>query len=108
MSGANYAVFGFGAAAYPNWHLEIFRVWRVRVSYVIITAWFYEVFQYWRQTGWDKIQSAVWPNSTIYLRVVLLIRYQADGHLIGITSGLFGGFLFRRFSKSPLPLYVMK
>jgi hypothetical protein len=62
MSGANYAVLGFGATAYPNWYINVFRVWPVRMSYVVIFAWLFEAFQYWRHTGWEKIQSAVLLN----------------------------------------------
>ena len=62
MSGANYAVLGFGATAYPNWYINVFRVWPVRMSHVVIFAWLFEAFQYWRHTGWEKIQSAVRLN----------------------------------------------
>jgi membrane associated rhomboid family serine protease len=59
MSGGIYAVLGFGGAAYPHWYVDIFHVWPVKISYVVIFAWLFEAFQYWRHTGWEKIQSSV-------------------------------------------------
>jgi Rhomboid family len=66
MSGGNYAVLGFGAAAYPHWYVDVFRVWPVKISYVVIFAWVLEAFQYWRHTGWEKIQSSVQIISLLF------------------------------------------
>jgi membrane associated rhomboid family serine protease len=59
MSGANYAMMGFGTTAWPNWFISVFGVWRIRVGHLVIGAWLFEAFQYWRQEGWEKIQSSV-------------------------------------------------
>ena len=59
MSGANYAMMGFGVTAWPNWFISVFGVGSIRVSHLVIVAWLWEAFQYWRQEGWEKIQSAV-------------------------------------------------
>lgn len=59
MSAANYAMMGFGTTAWPNWFISVFGVWSIRVGHIVIAAWVWEAFEYWRQEGWEKIQSAV-------------------------------------------------
>jgi Rhomboid family len=59
MSGANHALMGFGATAVPNWFVTVMGVWNIRVGHIVIGAWLWEAFQYWRQEGWEKIQSLV-------------------------------------------------
>jgi hypothetical protein len=59
MSAANLGVLGFAAAVRPNWVFKVYGVVPVRVSWVVVGAWLFEAVQYWRGTGWDKIQSAV-------------------------------------------------
>jgi hypothetical protein len=62
MSAANLSLLGFAAAVYPKWVIQLYGVIPVKISYVIIGAWVVEVFRYWKQEGWEKIQSSVWPS----------------------------------------------
>ena len=59
MSAANLSLLGFAAAVYPKWVAQLYGVIPVKISYVIIGAWVVEAFRYWKQEGWDKIQSSV-------------------------------------------------
>jgi hypothetical protein len=93
-------VLGFGASAYPHWYFQVFGVWPVRISYVVVFAWLYEAFQYWQQTGWEKIQSAVAQD------FALVTNKQPDGHLMGLMAGLIGGVITRSVFKTSLPSYI--
>jgi len=59
MSAANLSLLGFAAAVYPKWVAQLYGVIPVKISYVIIGAWVVEAFRYWKQEGWEKIQSSV-------------------------------------------------
>jgi hypothetical protein len=61
MSAANLSMLGFAAAVHPKWIFKLYGVIPLRVSYLVVGAWLFEAFQYWQQTGWDKIQSSVCP-----------------------------------------------
>jgi membrane associated rhomboid family serine protease len=69
MSGATLSLLGFGCAVHPKWVVKIYGVIPINASYILIAAWFYEAFQYWRQTGWDKIQSSVLIYCNCWLTV---------------------------------------
>lgn len=60
MSAANLSLLGFAAAVYPKWVIQLYGVIPIKISYVIIGAWVVEVFRYWKQEGWEKIQSSVY------------------------------------------------
>jgi hypothetical protein len=62
MSAANLSVLGFAAAVNPKWVVQLYGVIPIKISYVVIGAWFFEVFRYWKQDGWEKIQSSVFPS----------------------------------------------
>ena len=59
MSGAVLSVMGFGAAALPGWKVRLWNVIPLKVPHLCLGVWLFSALQYWTQTGWDKIQSAV-------------------------------------------------
>jgi membrane associated rhomboid family serine protease len=59
MSAANLSVLGFAGAVYPSWVIKVYGMIPIKLSHVIIATWVFEALQYWRETGWDKIQSSV-------------------------------------------------
>ena len=98
MSGANYAMMGFGVTAWPNWFISMFGVGSIRVGHLVIAAWLWEAFQYWRQEGWEKIQSAV-------ISCILQddTNEQPDGHMMGMLAGLLQGVLFHKLLPGLVP-----
>lgn len=62
MSAANLSLLGFATAVYPKWVIRLYGVIPIKISYVIIGAWVVEVFRYWQQEGWEKIESSVFPS----------------------------------------------
>jgi hypothetical protein len=66
MTAANLSVLGFGAAAYPRWVIRLYGIVPVKVGHVVLVAWAVEAIQYWRQTGWEKIQSTVRLHKSLF------------------------------------------
>ena len=59
MSAANYSMVGFAAAIYPKWGVKLYGVIPLKMNYLVFGVWLYELYQFWKQTGFEKIQASV-------------------------------------------------
>lgn len=94
MSTANLSVLGFAGSVYPSWPIQLWGVVPLRVGWMLVGIWVYEVFRYWQHTGVDKIQASV--TMLLQNHMLMIARRTFDGIVGGsgartnISKGLQG------------------
>jgi membrane associated rhomboid family serine protease len=62
MSAGSLSMLGFATAIHPSWLVRVYGVLPVKLVHAVIVIWAYEVAQYFRQGGWEKVESSVCPG----------------------------------------------